>query len=169
MGMKNKAIGIIVVIVVLVLGYSIYTQRASFFSQEKESNQVPPTSFDSTALGLTAEEVEVLQQSETGQSVEESRRRFELVRSIAQSAPYLDITRCVTAKPVVFKVTQGESFSLRNDDTVEHTIIRLTGEQFIVPAGGTIDISPDFQKVPGVYGYRCDNGSQNAGLFFVTE
>lgn len=169
MGMKNKAIGIIVVIVVLVLGYSIYTQRASFFSQEKESNQVPPTSFDSTALGLTLEEAELLQRSETGRSIEESRSRFTLAQRLAQSAPYLDITSCVVAKPLVFKATQGESFSVRNDDTVEHTIIRSTGEQFIIPAEGTIDISPDFQKVPGVYGYRCDNGSQNAGLFLVTE
>ena len=131
--------------------------------------QTPPTSFDPVALGLTAEEAEVLQRSGQDTSSEEKRLYFELVQSIAQSAPYLDVSKCVIVQPVVFRVRQGESFSVRNDDTIEHTISLLAGEQFTVPAEGTIDVSPDFQEGPGVYGYRCDTVSSDVGLFLVSE
>jgi len=92
---------------------------------------------------------------------------IDVVRGAAKEAPYLDITKCEIADPVVLKIKESEGMKVRNQDSVTHTLVLDADTKFIIPAGATEQIKPDFLHGPGIYGYGCDEMPYSVGIFLV--
>ncbi|MBI2013342.1 MAG: hypothetical protein HYS87_00700 [Candidatus Colwellbacteria bacterium] len=98
---------------------------------------------------------------------EERRQHFELAAMLAEEADLLDITGC-KADPVVLKLTDQETFGVKNDDIVPH-VLRISDEiEFTVEANSTTGLKADFGHGVGLYGYGCDGSTGAIGLFLVT-
>lgn len=179
---KNKIfIGLTIALagIAALLGYAIYSQSLPQISQEQErinlpaspqfqpnSQQVipPPLVRDD----LTSEESAVLNTPDINASVEERQRHFELARSIAQDADYLDIGGC-SASPVVLRTKKGLQVMARNQNTSDHTIVFNQDLIYPIPAGETKKLEDVFKQGAGLYGYGCDAYPGTAGLILVTD
>ena len=157
---------VLLALVAIVLGYLIYQQQFSEESTSQES--LTRSGIEQTPQKKSTDEiVEVLNIPPPDASQEEKQKHFELALREAKEASYLDITQCTLAAPVVFKVREGESFEVRNNDTEPHTIIINPENTFTIPAKESRDIAPDFVQGPGLYGYACDNVPRAVGMLFV--
>ena len=180
--MGNKILTIVVVLLVLVaiiLGYSIYKQRFGTGSSGKSEQIKEQASVDSSSesqnpylpsaeeLGITSEELAALDFPTSDASINEKNNHIDVVRGAAKEAPYLDITKCEIADPVVLKIKESEGMKVRNQDSVTHTLVLDADTKFIIPAGATEQIKPDFLHGPGIYGYGCDNMPYSIGVLLV--
>ena len=157
---------VLLALLAIVLGYLIYQQQ---FSEESISQEPPARSgIEQTPQEKSTDEIpEVLNIPPPDASQEEKQKHFEIALQEAKEASYLDITQCTLAVPVVFRVREGESFEVRNNDTKPHTIIINPENTFTIPAKESRDIAPDFVQGPGLYGYGCDLTAHSVGLFLV--
>jgi len=154
---------------VVIIANTLSKQRTPSPGTSSESAQTPSAS-PPEAASLSLEERERIALSPLAQdaSIEEKERHFAIAQSIAQVAPYLDITECETPNPLVLKVKSGEALLVINEGSVAHTI-SIGGEQvFSIVANSRKSIQPNFREGPWLYGYGCDNSSYEVGLFFVT-
>lgn len=162
--MKNRAIivgNIVLLCIALLLGYLIYQQQISSTTGTQE---IIPQDF-----GTYTQESDVLNWPRQSASAEEQQRHADLIGQLAVEAEYVDIADCV-GQPTVFHVQIGQTFTIRNQDTVEHSLT-IENDSFSVPAGGMRDVIADsevFKFGPGNYGYVCDSKQGVAGVFFVT-
>lgn len=153
---KNQfivVVNIVLILVALILGYFIYQQRST-----SESIRVPDNS----------DKKNVLLWPPQNASVEEKQRHDDLVRSLAADAEFLDILSDCTAQPVVLRVRFGETFTIRNQDIVDHVITVNEDNIFSIPVGGTKDVKADFGKGRGNYGFVCDSRTGVSGILHVT-
>ena len=172
---KNKIITVLIIIlafIALVLGYAIYRERFASFDKKSVSGtqfaqtqdfQAPQS--QGPALYSGDDERAVLNAPSPDAPEEERQAHFELAKSVAQDAEYLDITGCV-GSPLVLKVKGNEPISVRNDDAVEHSI-GFNNALYPISAGGTTEVAFDFHSGPGLYGYGCDTSQGAAGMFLV--
>jgi len=122
------------------------------------------------ASALPVEEREYLALNSPGQdaSIEEKDYHFKIAQSIAEEAPYLNITNCQAPEPLVLNVKFGEALLVKNGDSVDHTISTDGDQAFLIAANSSKSIQPNFGKGPGVYGYGCDGSLKEVGLFLAT-
>jgi len=182
--MKPKTIfvvNIVLALVAILLGYLIYQQQtgASLFTTDRTLQTSSPDlltplpgNLRATSLNETyVNETDVLNWPAPNASVEEKQRHSNFIQSIAQNTEYIDIVNCV-AQPLVFRIQLGQTFVLRNQDAVDHTITIREEAEFYIPAGGTNSSTANthiFEFGPGNYGYTCESQAGIAGIFFVVE
>ena len=186
--MQNKILLIRIIILVgtsLVLGYAIVQQNTSeeltnglsqsrfnaLDDQDVKVREEPPTFQvalpEAKELGITEDERAAIAHPRKDAPEEEKQSHFELVQKIAKEAQYLDITKCQIANPVVLKVKLDAPITVRNQDNIDHVIVLNADNIFSIPANTTMDIKPDFQFGPGIYGYSCDQTPHGVGIFLV--
>jgi len=175
---------VILIIASVVLGYGIYKQRSErpgggngqlvlvqSVTPDRTEPRVEQSSFINPSLDeldLSEEEKKALSFPNMDASDQEKQSHSELVKSIATSSPYLDISGCVVAEPIVFKIKQGETFTVRNGDDVAHAMVFDKEHRFDVAPRNTKNIVADFGHGPGIYGYACDLIPRIMGLILVT-
>ena len=125
-------------------------------------------SIDIEKLGITEEEGKVLSPPPLDAFEKEKEAHLALAEKLAVDAKYLDITKCEVADPVVFSVPYDSSFTVRNEDTVDHDLVRGPKERFTVPAGGEITLTADWGGGPGVFSYACDSIRRPVGMILMT-
>lgn len=175
--MKDIFMYIFIVLLVVIaagLGYFIYkkslTEPASVeVGEDQVTASRPPQSLQDLEGVASEEEVAVLNAPGPDATEEERRSHFLLVQKAAKASPYLDITKCSIAQPVVFEVKDGATFTVKNEDTIEHGIVIDAEHTYRIPAGETKDIVADFGKGPGVYGFGCDSVPHAVGFFLISE
>ena len=79
------------------------------------------------------------------------------VESKAFSASELDITKC-DPNPKVIKVTKGQEITIKNTDSVDHSVVITSTTKFAVPAGKTAKAKIDLN--PGIYPLSCETGGE---------
>ena len=89
----------------------------------------------------------------------------ELVFSAAEDTDVLDITAC-KADPIVTRIATGDSILVKNDDDGDH-VIKFMNLEFRIEANSEKEITFDFDKGTGIYGFGCDSVPGGAGLFAV--
>ena len=142
--------------------------KKSLPSLDKAPSQSESTSSRAESdTSLTDEEKSVLNPP-VGGTEEESRAHFDMVQKLAKEPDFLEIARC-EARPVVTKVRKGATINVRNQDSVEHTIVIDADHTYTIPGGQTTAVVAEFGQEAGVYGYGCDTSTNAVGMFFVTE
>jgi len=171
--MENRIIifgNIVLVWIALFLGYFIYQQQRAPDSLPQEvlphDITLSPGSLSGSAY---TEESDALNWPLESASNEEKQKHVDLIQRFGKKADYVDIAKCV-GYPVVYQSGMGETITLRNQDTLEHTIL-LGKSLYAVPAGSTAEVAVDnetFEFGPGNYGYVCDSREGVAGVILVT-
>ena len=147
----------VLTVLAIVLGYLIWLQPPP----------VTPGAQEKEVLSISSEEERVLQTPGPDATEEERRTHFELALRLATRTDFLDISACKVVEPVVFKVVERETFTVRNDDDIEHVMIIDEEHIYPVPAKGTLELVADFGNNTGLYGYGCDDVPQAVGLILV--
>ena len=172
--MSSKILTILIVVLALAavgLGYAIVKQQRGDKSNFLFERRFSQDRSVESSLDMSVEEREKLVLEAPGQdaSQEEKERHFQIAQSIAEVAQYLDITNCKKGNPVVFQVKEGQEFTVKNDDSVSHTVSLGEKQNFPVPEKSTKTILPEFDKGPGVYGYGCDGSAKEVGMILVVQ
>ncbi len=171
--MKNgSSITILVlVIIAVVLGYSIYNQ--SFLKtlmykapQPQAGKQAFPLANSISRSGLTADEQTALKTPGANASQEERKKHFDAAFRAAKNAEVLQLGQC-QGTPVVLRVKKDKPITVNNQDYKQHQIIIDKDHIYSVPANGKTDLAIGFDKGPGLYGYGCDKSQEASGLFLV--
>lgn len=180
---KDKVLNLIILVLVIVaiyLGYSVYRKSQNKGLENKNisvnnsspSGSIVATSSSNTSLprklpsNLSEEEKKVLD-FESVKSDEEKRAQMALAQKLAKQEDNLEISGC-SGNPVVIKVKLGQNLTLKNNDKVKHNFIVNNNHQYEVAAESVKSIIADFQKGPGLYGYRCDSFG-TSGVILVIE
>ncbi len=155
----------ILLITAVLLGFAIYRQR-HLASLLKQGVPRPSSVVVSPEPRSALQEEDVLKFPGPDASAEEKMRHFDIARSLAKDGQYVDIGNC-TASPTVFRVREKDAFTVRNQDTIAHTIILDQEHQYTIGISSKKTLIADFPHGQGLYGYGCDNPTQTVGLFFV--
>lgn len=168
-------------VIALVLGAAIFQQtRPQGVNQSSEETEVaapsPTSQSQATSSAqrrplpenLTEDEKAVLDPPSLDAPADEKQAHYNLAVKLAQTASNLDLNKCSKPNPLVMKITNGENFTAKNSDTVEHTIVIDQDHHYAVAPGGSATIKADFGHGLGVYGYLCDNVPGVVGFFLVT-
>ena len=155
------------IIIALVLGYAIYNQiqgTNTTPSQEEKQEETSTT----PSVSRSPEEAELLQVPGENATDEERQKHLEGVLEIAKSSDTLNVSSC---NPDIFalRVKQGETFTIKNDTTQEHTIVLNEDYMYKIPAQGSTEVEVDFGRGPGIYGYGCDRSGSAVGFLVVSE
>lgn len=146
------------VLIALGLGWLIFQQSSPEAAEEPSQEQ---------ESGLSGDAERVLTTPGPEATEEERIAHFELARRLAQESDVLDLSACSLADPVVLKVTEGDAFTVKNDDTQPHTMVFNEDTLRQIPAGGSIELTADFEMGSGLYGYGCDSVPRAVGLILV--
>lgn len=164
---------VILVVIAGVLGYLIYQKSISL--PKKEPAQSQPAANNSQAKSersdaatLTDEEKEVLNPPSQGANEAEMKKHFELVQKLAKEPDFLEVAKC-EVRPVVTRLRNSKTFQVRNQDSIDHTIVVDKDHTYSISAGSTQTIPVDFGHGAGVYGFGCDDSTSAVGMLFVTE
>lgn len=181
-GYKNQQfLTALLIIIALILGYAIFKQ-----SNDKQATLIPspssylaaksnPSSASSSAkqrrelpANLSDDEKALLNPPAPDAPKEEKDKHFALVVKLAQEAPALELNQCSKPQPIDLKLKQNQPFQVNNSDTADHTIVIDQNHHYLIPAKGSIKITPDFGHGLGAYGYLCDDLAGVVGFFLVT-
>lgn len=165
MKLKTKYLNVLLIIlafIALILGYTII-YREGGPRPGQEVKKYAPTSSE-----LRSDEFAVLNTPGPDASEEERNRHFDIVVRLATAAEELNISEC-TPTPVVMTIKEGETLIVRNDDSVDRSIVFDQENIYPIPARSTQKIAGLFERGLGIYGYGCDSLPTAVGMFFVTE
>jgi len=160
---------IIVVLSVLIVA-AFYTYKQS---KVKKPSQLPVSNTQQT----TGSESQVspkpvtLKELPASPTAKELRSFVENVQTTAQAADTLEINNKCEGNPFTFKVKQKTGFSIKNNDSLEHTISIAVGYVYKVGAGKIVTAN-GFSDA-AIYNYSCATpGGQtniNAGTVYVVK
>lgn len=134
---------------------------------ERESFAAPAPS-TAQQRELSADERALLKTPPQGATETEKAAHFAIVNRLARTAEFLDLSACY-GSPLSFRVVEGAEFSVKNNDTVAHTLQISPEHIYTVPAKEEKKLTAQFGKGPGVYGYGCDNSPDARGILFVVQ
>jgi len=117
---------------------------------------------------LSADEKILLKTPPQSASETEKAAHFAVVNRLARTTEFLDLSTCF-GNPLAFRVQEGAIFTIKNNDTVEHTLQISQKYLYTVAAKGERKLTANFGFGPGVYGYGCDNSPDARGILFVTK
>lgn len=157
---KYTAIVIILLVVAVGLGVMIFNQSPRPASTQTGGNETQQPSDKSSEQ--SAMEAELLD------FTNDSPQRAEKISNAAQDAEFLDVSGC-KPKPLVLKVADKGTFTAKNQDSAAHTINFDEAHTYTIPASGSLEITGDFGKGPGNYGYLCDAGTNIVGILLLVQ
>jgi hypothetical protein len=146
---KKKLFFIVGLLVIIGTGYFVWNRGLIyvFLSAEKESKSVRTYPSE--------------------KSTESERAAYDkLVNRVAEENTPLSIGLNCAITPLVLRVQEGNTFFIKNDDTVAHAIT-LFGRALPVLPGETRDVIADFPNGPAKYGYGCDGTPSMEGVIVV--
>lgn len=155
------------VIIAFILGYAIYNQLQGKAPQQTQEEKQEETS-TTPSVSRSPEETELLQVPGENATDEERQQHLEGVLEVARSSDTLNVSSC---NPDIFalRVKQGETFTIKNDDTQEHTVVLNEDHIYKIPSQGSTEVEVDFGRGPGIYGYGCDTSGRAVGFLVVSE
>jgi len=165
----QKQLSIVLVVlggIAIVLGYLVFQQQEVFSldSTKEVSSQLEKEEYPSyTSLD------EILNFPGDDVPLDVKQLHFELAQSIAEEAKVLEMGTDCVMNPVVLQVQQGEILRVDNTDTIQHELVVSPEYIYLVPAGQSKQLTVDFGKGPGLYGYSCDQHTVPTGIFLITE
>ena len=80
----------------------------------------------------------------------------------------LFVSQDCTTTPVIVRVKLGENLTVRNEDSVAHTLKFNNNKTVTVQPSSTTIMKVDFQEGYGGYGYNCDDKAELAGYVFTS-
>lgn len=170
--MQKNILSVILVVLVgvaIILGYFIYQQRLQKQPTQEPQQPLSPQPQQVDKYPSYASEEDVLVFPGEDASAEVGRRHLDLVRRIAKEAEVLEMDSGCTMNPVVFRIQEGEEFTVKNSDSVDHELVVNPEHVYSIPAGQTQQVKADFGKGPGIYGYACAFVPHTVGIFLVTQ
>lgn len=165
-------VGVLITIAVI-LGYLIFSTKFQKLSLPVKESTNEGTGSGQQLIGrsdyesLTTDQKAVLAPP-TGGSPEEIQKHLDLVSRLAVEAEFLDVAKC-QAMPIVTRVKQGSEISIRNQDTVPHTVVFDEDHMYLIEPNQTKPIVADFGRGIGVYGFGCDKLAGAVGMISVVE
>lgn len=147
---KSTLYGGIAIIAVLIIGAFLFTQFGDGRSEVEKQVLTAPDVTDTVAV----------------QEYEET------IAEVAVKTSTLEVgTRCEMT-PLVIEISEGVPLTIKNNDSVSHTIT-FEDQSFFSVSGGRsreINIMEIFGKGEGTYRYRCNDVSsdENVGVMYVT-
>lgn len=160
----------ILAVTALALGLLIYQQQSgkNTIDQEKSFRDSTISSSENFTSSSYNSESDVLKWPAPDASLQEKQRHADLVRRLVQDAEFLNISSNCNIQPAVFHAILEKTFTIRNQDVVDHTITVNENNVFVIPAGDTKNIVADFEQGRGNYGFTCDSKRGVAGILAVT-
>lgn len=161
---KSSLLLAVLILGAAVMGYLLYQKMGLKINQ-------PPVVGLGKGTEPTSEERAVLNYPGADVSEAEWTNFLVLVAKLAVETNTITIGADCSVSPVVTKtpLVAGKKFTLRNTDSVPHTISFNNPPNYTVPAGGTAQLPVDFGGIPGIYGYGCDNSPTPVGLIQVLQ
>lgn len=172
--MKYPSSKIVIVIVLLAvavsLGYVIYANRSTQLGrpQQPEGPTSRPTGIPQTSTGsnqtppwlanVTAVEKSLFDIPGPNASEEEKKRHSDLVIKNTSTASELSILRACQPSPLSLSVDSTLSFTVRNRDTVAHTLKIDANKEYALAPGATSTVT--LEKKATILGYGCDSYDQ---------
>lgn len=134
-------------IIILLLGLALAATLVIFYAVS------PPPKIGPDPYNLSAPEKEAF---------------YKIAAENAVPSDFIDLGGC-DPKPSALKVTQNKTFTVRNNDAAFHILVIDPGREYLIPAGGVKEITADFGKGPGIYGFGCDESEEAVGVILITE
>lgn len=94
------------------------------------------------------------------------------VAGVAKQSLTLEVKEGCGADPLVLLVKKpGDSFFLRNQDSIEHIITFTQEKRYVLPPGGRqeVTVSGFTDKDLGFFGYGCDDEPERIGIIYVPD
>ena len=165
---KYSILIVSLIIIAAILGVIIYLAGGNLPNKSGgTNNKSQNSSLLSSNNDIVGEEAEVLSFS-SDMTEEQKLKHNELVGKLAKEGPSVNVTGCKPS-PLVYKLKDGSTITLRNDDSVEHIIMIDPAHIYTAKAKSLTKIVADFGQGPGNYGYKCDDSQGAAGVFLVTS
>lgn len=160
---------IIIVLAVLIVG-AFYTYKQSKVKKPSQP-PIPNTQQTTNTQDQVPQKPVTLKELPASPTAKELRSFVENVQTTAQSSDTLEINNKCEGNPFTFKVKQKIGFSIKNNDSLEHTISIAVGHVHKVGAGKTVTANGFTDAA--IYNYSCATpGGQtniNAGTVYVTK
>lgn len=176
---KSNIFIAVLLVIALGLGAAIYIQRNPAILEKPSTAQdatpqPSPVVQDFRPLrplpkDLTPDERLVLQAPRQNDSFDKKAAHFELVKKLAKKSGTLNIDKCEKPSPLVLSLKEGQDFSVRNDDSVAHTIIIDTNHKYKIEPNTTTSLKASFGRGAGAYGYLCEKYAGIVGFFLVEK
>lgn len=154
------------VLIAIILGYAIFQQFQEKKSSPDQDQQANTNT--SPTVTRTSEELALLNVPGENATNDERREHMDKVLKEAKNGNTLNISGC-TPDIVALRVKQGGKLTLVNKDPVNHSIVIDQDHSYSVPANSNTEITVDFGRGAGLYGYGCDRSGKAVGFFVVSE
>ena len=138
----------------LVLALVVISQKTSLFSLVTRQ--------------VATSDAKVLSPPGADASDKERQAYFDLVTSQATAADMLVLGANCTPVPLVISLPLKKTFTIKNTDTVAHTMRLDKDHTYTIEAGKSKEIAADFGHEAGLYGYGCDSSTKAVGMMVVT-
>lgn len=170
---------VVLAVIAVILGYNIYQQQTGGTAtlpntQPSKIQSAPQTGGNQSSTQpttqkreLTAEEKQVLTFPGPNATEAEKKTHTDLVDQLGNKSGYavLDISGCAPF-PVVYRIKQGGSISIKNSDKVDHVI--NTARKVTIKADSTQTVnSKEIGDNLGEYAYACDGSRSSVGILKI--
>jgi hypothetical protein len=182
--MNNKLFTIFIVILSLVgIGLGLMIYRNNTVVQPEVAQNVPqqqsqpivqetpvetqsqPTAQPTPDTRLTINNVE-LHTPGPNATKEEQDAFTKYVTDNAQAVSQFEIASCKPV-PAILKVKDKGSITVKNSDSVDHTIIFNTDHQYTIPKNGQTVINIDFANGESIFGFGCETANGAVGALLI--
>jgi len=160
-------VAVILVIVAAGLGIAIIrssTRVTSSFAPEPTSESVPNPQ---TSTELTGDEKRILEIPD-GSNPEALAAYGDLISQAAIEASEIKLIDCNTS-PLAVKGKLSSIVKFINESDKEAQIAFDADHLYAVPASGQINVTLDFGKGVGIYGYSCNGSTKPVGVIYITS
>ena len=146
----KKNIILLLVVIAVGLGFAVY--RKNHPSKNQTSQTTQATSQSQT------EEQKLLIIPGPNASKEEVDAHNQLAAKLAQVGTEIEVGNC-QSKPIVLQIQNGANLTLKNTSSLDDNLTFDTKTKVNVVANKSLVLKVAFEHGPGLYGYRCKNGS----------
>ena len=160
--MKNAhyiVVGVLAVLAIAV-GAAIYQQQTGSkrsSTNQQEYNSSKSVGSQSAFQSQSTEEINLIKAAPHSSTSNEERRAYrEKLEPFAKDADVIEITNCVLS-PLIVKTEDKKSYQLKNNDSVEHTVI-VNITELKLPANETISFA--MGQYNGFMNFSCVGGTQ---------
>lgn len=95
---------------------------------------------------------------------------WEIIQSASVQTDIITFSDCI-ASPLISRVTQGKTITLKNNDSIEHTILLDDKHTYPLEPKSSISMTVDLEN-QGLYSYSCDgetSSPKSGGILFITR
>ena len=127
------------------------------------------TTVVTTLPNLTPEQKKLLAPPSASAPLAEQQAYADMVTKAAQVTTTLSLGASCLPSPMVMSIRMGSTVTVKNTDSVDHTISFDSSHALNIPANSSKQLATDFLKEEGIHGYGCDSIIGGVGLTVVTK